>query len=66
LPDGTVQLTCTGAPTAYYLIQATSNLGDLSSWTTISTNLTDNACSIQWTDTDAANHPFRFYRLATP
>jgi hypothetical protein len=66
LPDGSAQLNCTGAPSAYYLIQATSNLGDPSSWTNISTNMTDNAGVIQWTDADAAGHPFRFYRLATP
>lgn len=66
LADGTVQLNCTGAPTSYYLIQATSNLGDPSSWVNISTNLTDNGGAFQWTDAEAANHPFRFYRLATP
>lgn len=66
LPDGTAQLNCTGAPSAYYLIQATTNLGDSSSWSNISTNMTDNTGVIQWTDTDAANHLFRYYRLATP
>jgi hypothetical protein len=49
------------------LIQATSNLGDQSSWTTISTNMADSVTgSIQATDTDAVNHTFRFYRIATP
>lgn len=66
LPDGSMQLNGMGAPTSYYLIEGTSNLGDPSSWIKISTNLTDNAGALQWTDTDAANHSFRFYRLATP
>jgi hypothetical protein len=66
MPDGSAQLNCTGVPSAYYLIQATSNLGDPSSWTTVSTNMTGNDGTIQWTDTDAPNHPFRYYRLATP
>lgn len=66
LPDGSAQLNCTGAPSSYYLIQATSNLGDTSSWTTISTNMTDNAGSLQWTDTGAVGHSYRYYRLTTP
>jgi hypothetical protein len=66
-PDQTVQINGTGAPSAYYLIQATSNVGDQSSWTTISTNMADSVTgSIQATDPDAVNHPFRFYRIATP
>lgn len=67
LPDGSVQINGTGAPAGYYLIQVTSNLGDPSSWTTISTIMADSVTGvIQWIDTDAPNHPLRFYRLATP
>lgn len=66
LPDGSVQLNCTGAPSSYYLIQATTNLSDPSAWSNVSTNMTDSSGAIQWTDTDAANHTYRYYRLATP
>ena len=65
-PDGTVQLNCTGAPSAYYLIQATTNLGDPSAWSNISTNMTDNTGSIQWIDTDAVNHQFRYIASQHP
>jgi len=67
LPDHTAQINASGAPSGYYLIQATTNLGDPSAWTTICTNMADSVTGvIQWTDTDAVNHPYRFYRIATP
>jgi hypothetical protein len=66
-PDNSAQINGSGAPSGYYLIQASSNLGDQSSWTTISTNMADSVTGvIQVNDPDAVNHPFRFYRIATP
>lgn len=65
-PDGGAVITGDGDPEATYLIQATSNLGDNSSWTTLGSVDADIDGSIEFTDTDAVNHPFRFYRLATP
>jgi hypothetical protein len=64
-PDGSAMITGDGDPEATYLIQATSNLGDGNSWTTIGAVDADIDGSLLFTDTDAPNHPFRYYRLAT-
>jgi hypothetical protein len=65
-PDGGAVITGEGDPEATYLIQATSNLGDNSSWATLGSVDADIDGSIEFTDTDAVNHPYRYYRLATP
>jgi hypothetical protein len=65
-PDQSVQLNCSCGAAGYYLIQASANINDPSAWTTISTNLTDVSGNFQFSDTDAPNHPFRFYRIAAP
>jgi len=65
-PDRGAVITADGDPEATYLIQATSNLGDNSSWITIGSVDADIDGSIEFTDTDAVNHPYRYYRLTTP
>ena len=66
LPDRTVQFTGSGDPLGTYSVQATTNLADPSSWTTIGSVLSDFDGSLQFTDSDAPNFPWRFYRLSTP
>lgn len=65
-PDRTVQLTGDGDPEETYLIQATTNLSDPTSWTTIGSSLSEIDGTLQFTDSDAANYSYRFYRLSTP
>jgi Big-like domain-containing protein len=63
LSDRTAKISCSGAPGAIYSIQASTDLGS-HSWTTIATNLADNAGHFTFIDPDAPNYTSRFYRLA--
>jgi hypothetical protein len=66
LPDNSQQLNCTGAvPGRSYLLQATFSLMD-GPWSTLSTNIAGLDGAFLFIDSDAANHPARFYRTATP
>jgi uncharacterized repeat protein (TIGR01451 family) len=60
LPGGTVQLNMTGGANVGYAVQASS---DLFNWVTLSTISSTNA-SLEYLDTSATNYPARFYRLS--
>ena len=62
LPDGQERLQVQGLSGRPYVIQVSSNLTD---WVSVSTNVSDTG-TIQWTDSQAANFPSRFYRAITP
>jgi hypothetical protein len=59
--DGSALLTAYGTFGRTYWIQATDNLV---SWTTIATVVFPASGVINYVDSDAANHPGRYYRLA--
>jgi hypothetical protein len=62
-PGGSMQVKSFGIPGVTYLIQAST---DLSTWTTISTNVASSTGVILFLDTDAPNYNSRFYRVAAP
>jgi hypothetical protein len=62
-PGGSMEVKSFGIPGVTYLIQAST---DLSTWTTISTNVASSTGVILFLDTDAPNHSSRFYRVAAP
>ncbi len=59
LPDGSVQLTMSGTPGTYYVLEHT---GDWASWTDLATLSGANGL-FQYTDPAATNTSPRFYRL---
>ena len=61
--DGQFLLTVNGPPGKTYDIEATE---DFTTWTVIGTGTLDADGSLEFTDTDAANHPQRFYRAHDP
>jgi hypothetical protein len=63
--DPAAQISCSGTPGATYLIQATTNLGNPSSWVTIGTNVAGANGLFTYMDSDATNYPSRFYRATT-
>ena len=58
LPNGSVSLVITGAFGDHFMIEAATNL---TSWQTLAALVATNA-PVTFTDTNAANHPYRFYR----
>lgn len=62
---GGFQFTIQPSSIATSYIQATTNLGDPASWTTIATN-PPTATAFTFTDTNAAQMPTRYYRVVTP
>ena len=62
-PDGNFKITAWAVPNQTYLIEGST---DLAHWTVLSTNVADANGLIQFVDLNATNHPFRFYRTATP
>jgi hypothetical protein len=64
--DPAAQISCSGTPGEAYLIQATTNLGNPSSWVTIGTNVAGANGLFTYIDYAATNYPCRFYRAATP
>jgi hypothetical protein len=60
--DPAAQINCSGTPGATYLIQATTSLGNASSWVTISTSVAGTNGLFSCIDTNASNYPSRFYR----
>ena len=48
------------------LVQVSTNLSSSAFWQTVSTNVAGTNGLWQFTDTNASNYPFRFYRSATP
>ena len=63
LPNGHMRLNMVGIPGRTYLVQVSS---DLMTWSTLTTMSAGANGEFQYEDTDAANHPQRFYRLNLP
>jgi hypothetical protein len=59
--NGSFQLSLIGPPSRSYVIEATTNL-TTQSWVPVSTNQTSLGGLLQFLDTDATNHPYRFFR----
>lgn len=66
LGDPVAVVHCSGTPGATYLIQATTNLAVLSSWTTIGTNVAGTNGLFNFADLGSTNYRCRFYRASTP
>ncbi|HZF01561.1 MAG TPA: hypothetical protein VE344_06650, partial [Methylomirabilota bacterium] len=54
-----------GSPNKAYILQAKDTL-DVADWSNISTNQSNVNGNGSFRDTDAKNHPTRFYRIAAP
>jgi RNA polymerase sigma factor (sigma-70 family) len=65
LEGGTMTIQFTGARNQQFVLQAKESF-DAPEWTNISTNFTSAGGVGMCTDTNANEHPLRFYRLATP
>jgi hypothetical protein len=68
LANQTFEMTFSGTPTLTYRVLASSNLAaPLATWTVLAAGMFDaNGSPVTFTDTDVANHPLRFYRIASP
>jgi hypothetical protein len=64
--DPAIHLLFRGTPGGYFRIQANTNLCSASSWINIATNICDTNGLCSFIDSQAANLPCRFYRVATP
>ena len=64
LPGGGFSLSGTGAVGQVYILLAASNLNPPAAWTPLATNGADGNGAFQFTDSQAANFPQRFYRVA--
>lgn len=62
-PPNHIEIRFNGTPGAEYWVQATT---DFSTWTTIATNVPDTNGLAVFVDSDAPNHPVRFYRAVAP
>jgi hypothetical protein len=65
-PDPAVQIYCYGTPGSNYLIQATTNPGNASSWVTLGCCVGATNGFLTYIDNDVTNYPCRFYRIAAP
>ena len=66
LPDGRMQIGGTGLPFEYYLVLANTNLST-TNWMHIgSVSSGDEFGLLEFIDTNAVNHPMRFYRVVIP
>jgi hypothetical protein len=63
LQDGNPAITLSGSTNQTYVLQASF---DMHNWTSLSTNLTDSTGIFTFVDSDAQNHPSRFYRGVAP
>lgn len=61
--DPSVQLRFFGTPGTTYLVQATTTLGNASSWVTIGTSVAAGNGFLSYIDNDVTNYPSRFYRV---
>jgi hypothetical protein len=59
--NGSFQLSLIGPPSRTYVIESTTNL-TTQTWVPLSTNQTSLGGLLQFYDTDATNHPYRFFR----
>src|SRR5207302_4883970 len=62
LPDGEKRIQVQGVSGRRYVIQGSTNLAG---WVSVSTHVSDSG-TIQWTDSQWANYPSRFYRAIAP
>jgi hypothetical protein len=65
-PAGAVTVTCIGLPFVRYSVQATDSLAAPVVWATLGTMTAGWNGQFAFTDTDAPNHPKRFYRSNSP
>jgi hypothetical protein len=65
-PDPAAQISCYGTPGSNYLVQATTNVGDASSWVTLRCCVAATSGFVTYIDNDVTNYPCRFYRIAAP
>jgi hypothetical protein len=65
-PDPYVQINSYGTPGSNYLVQATTTLGNASSWVTIGSSVAAPNGFLTYIDNDVTNYPCRFYRIAAP
>jgi len=63
--EGSLALSCVSPPGSTNLVQVATNLAPPVLWQTISTNIAGPDGDWQFTDTNTANSPARFYRSAT-
>jgi len=63
-PDGNLRFTVNGSVGQVFRVLASTNFGP-ANWSTIAT-LTNVGGSLQYTDTSATNHLFRFYQTVSP
>jgi autotransporter-associated beta strand protein len=66
LPNGSKQILGTGQPGWFALIEATESLSPPVSWELLDVEIPDGSGVISYIDTDATNHPARFYRITAP
>jgi uncharacterized repeat protein (TIGR03803 family) len=64
-PDGTMTLSFSGIACSTNVTQGTTDLTSPVLWQDLGTNVADGNGVWQFTDTDAINHPIRFYRSIT-
>jgi hypothetical protein len=62
-PDGSPLITLSGSTNQLYVLQASF---DMHSWTSISTNTTDDNGLFTFVDSDAQNYQQRYYRGVAP
>jgi hypothetical protein len=65
-PGGGITLSFSGTPGFNYVLEATTNLVSPDDWVPLTTNMPDTNGLWQFTDMEATNYPFRFYRLILP
>jgi hypothetical protein len=65
-PDPAVQIACYATPGSSYQIQATTTLGNASSWVTLGCCVAATNGFMTYIDNDVTNYPCRFYRIAAP
>lgn len=63
--NGAFQMSGAGYPSLNYIVQVNTNLGT-TNWITLGTVTSDPSGNLQFTDTNAAPHPGRFYRFVAP
>ena len=66
LADGSFRIVASGVPGKAYAVQAVTNLSPPAAWVTLANVTTDVNGTLQFTDTQAATLPLRYYRLYAP
>ncbi len=66
LPNGSKQIVGTAQPGWFALIEAADSLTPPINWQLLDVQIPDGSGIVSYTDTDATNHPVRFYRISAP